>query len=387
MQTVGLKPLREPLLDEPPPNADVAARSADRMAKAFEMAANAVSAAGETGAVGQQKLNACWTASLPFINIVLAAIFRAAPHVAWVATKLYELYLAAPQRVLKMVFGGALCFFGGTFTASIAAIEAFRTLGGPQVFEAISVVAADVRAIGTANAADTVDADNDGTPDVKQAPPHELAKRKLAVAMKSITQPAMLSEAVARLWGCYLAILATMKMQFAQTTAIALGIVETVQYPAARLLAPGLTRLLGADLAHWSETLLLSLVRLVAIILAWYLQMIISAFYSALRGGKLFADGLCDLVVANGWSVYVEKLPFVATPFDPDTTHVDEAVAYTLAALGFSTQLLTGFALPFPLNIALLPLEVIEWLLRWQVTFGSGDGGGGGGGGSAAASG
>ena len=33
-------------------------------------------------------------------------------------------------------------------------------------------------------------------------------------------------------------------------------------------------------------------VRLVAISAAWYLQQIISAFYSALRGGRMFADGL-----------------------------------------------------------------------------------------------
>ena len=59
----------------------------------------------------------------------------------------------------------------------------------------------------------------------------------------------------------------------------------------------------------------------------------------------------------------------MAAPFDPQTTHLDEAVGYTLAALGFSYQLLAGFTLPFPLNIALLPLEIVEWLLRWQVTF------------------
>ena len=153
--------------------------------------------------------------------------------------------------------------------------------------------------------------------------------------------------------------------------------------------------------------------------------MIISAFYSALRGGRMVADGLCDLVVEQGWQEYVEKLPGVAAPFDPDTTYaaastwstgshlpaaahyvalashgrtlaaplpsrslpshpkltrsrtfalrlgsyLDEAILYPVAALGFSYQLLVGFTLPFPLNLLLLPLTIVEWILRWQITF------------------
>jgi len=83
----------------------------------------------------------------------------------------------------------------------------------------------------------------------------------------------------------------------------------------------------------------------------------------------MVADGLCDLVVEQGWQEYVEKLPGVAAPFDPDTTYLDEAILYPVAALGFSYQLLVGFTLPFPLNLLLLPLTIVEWILRWQITF------------------
>ena len=299
----GLAPaLQEPLLTDTASKKPAISRAttSDRMAKTFAAAADAVS--GEQSLPGQQNLNlnAFWTASLPFINMAIAFLNWLTPYVASAWTHLYSLYVAAPSRTLKMIFGAALCGFGGTFTASIAAIEAFRSLGGAQVYEALEVVAADVRAIGAASAADdAVDADNDGMPDVARTKPHELAQRKLAVAMTSIKEPGKLTEAIARLWACYLAILATMRMQFAQTTAIALGVVETFEYPLARLLAPGMAKLLGAGLAHWSETLLLSAVRLLAIVLAWYLQMILSAFYSALRGGQLFAEGLCDLIIAN----------------------------------------------------------------------------------------
>jgi hypothetical protein len=68
----------------------------------------------------------------------------------------------------------------------------------------------------------------------------------------------------------------------------------------------------------------------------------------------------------QGWSSQIEKLPGVSAPFDPDTSYFDEAVAYTLGGLGLAWQLSTGFTLPFPLSLILLPLSIVEWLLRWQ---------------------
>lgn len=46
--------------------------------------------------------------------------------------------------------------------------------------------------------------------------------------------------------------------------------------------------------------------KIVAIAIAWWLQMVISAFYSALRGGRLFADGAFQLLQRKG---LLDKLP------------------------------------------------------------------------------
>jgi len=40
---------------------------------------------------------------------------------------------------------------------------------------------------------------------------------------------------------------------------------------------------------------------------------------------------------------------------------------YIFFAAGFSYQILNAFAIPFPLDIILFPVTVIEWILRWQV--------------------
>ena len=64
----------------------------------------------------------------------------------------------------------------------------------------------------------------------------------------------------------------------------------------------------------------------------------------------------------------MSKVPFIEQPFDPDESYLDEIVAYTLAAVGFSFQIFNGFSLPFPLNLIFLPLTLIEWFLRLQIT-------------------
>lgn len=97
----------------------------------------------------------------------------------------------------------------------------------------------------------------------------------------------------------------------------------------------------------------------------------ISAVYSGLRGGKMFASALCEIIVEKGWSEYVEKLPGVTKPFSPYTSYFDEVVAYSLAGLGIFWQLSSGFVLGFPLNLLLFPLGIVELLLEWQITWGA----------------
>jgi len=208
--------------------------------------------------------------------------------------------------------------------------------------------------------------------DVAEIPPHELASRKVVLAMRTIKQPARLSTSVGYLWSAYLAVLATLKLQFAQTVAIALGLVETIELPITRVVAPPLTlALTPLELQHWTATVIEWAIKLLAISFAWTLQVVVSAFYSALRGGRIFALALCSLIDDKGWSPYVEKLPGVTAPFNPDTSYLDEVVGYSLAAGGLAFQLTNGFSLPFPLSLLLLPLTIVEWILRWQITFGA----------------
>ena len=39
-----------------------------------------------------------------------------------------------------------------------------------------------------------------------------------------------------------------------------------------------------------------------------------------------------------------------------------------VAGVGFLTQVLCGFSLPFPLNWIFFPLDIVEWYIRWTIT-------------------
>ena len=52
---------------------------------------------------------------------------------------------------------------------------------------------------------------------------------------------------------------------------------------------------------------------------------------------------------------------------DPKNSQVDEMLGYVVTAAGLWFQLRSGFSLPFPLNVLLLPFTMLEWWLMWML--------------------
>ena len=279
---------------------------------------------------GNENVKKCLDVTTPMAILCIKGIMFVTPYYRWLAVVCYRIYKKLPMNMIQMVFGAALCFFGGVFVASIAAIEAFRQMGWDRVKADIKVVMDQAAIVSEANDEDdTKDDDGDGIPDVQQIGSQELVQRKVTLAMTTVKEPKRLQVAVGALWAAYLAVLATLRLEFARTTALvrrplaprrgrrpspsssarptrhahapaapqALGIVEMIKLPLIRAFAPLLSAALGPDMVHWTQTLIETTISVLAIIIAWYLQMIISAFYSGLRGGRMFATGLCDLLI------------------------------------------------------------------------------------------
>jgi len=337
-----------------------------RMAKYIDVLA-------EGGDTLHPKLGACIRAFQPIVGLLIQCLFFLGPLYMKLVNFCVMLYNTLPLNALQMIFGFGLCFFGGTYVTSIAAIEAFRTLGGKSLWKNLKIVYADIQKVSVAIKNDsTADLNNDGVPDVEEMglSGRELATREFKLAMVTVRDPEVLQKALLCVWTAWISVLASLRLQFAQTVALALGIADVLKFPTVLVFAPPLTLALGPDLKHWVDTIIDTTLKIVAVTFAWYIQMVISSFYSALRGGKMFAEALFRLLEEKD---LLKNLPdaLVPKPFDPDKTYLDEIIMYPLAAAGFIFQIKSGFLLPFPLNLIMLPLTIVEWVLRWEITYGA----------------
>lgn len=285
----------------------------------------------------------------------------------WLFQKLYQGYQMLPTNLAQMVFGACLAFFGGTYFAGIAAVEAARMFGGPDMYDHLVTCFEEGGRIRDAQLKD--DEEQQKTKDLtkeEEDDPGALVRHKTMVAMIAIKDPGRLQKALLALGNIYIAVIATLKFQFAKTVAVALGIASQLTLPITRLAGPPLASITGPDLAHWVPAFIDTVLKFVAVCIATYIQAFISAFYSGIRGGRLCAEGLLHIAAERG---ILDKLPdrVIEKPFDADKSMIDEIIAFPIAAFGFYWQVSHNFQIIFPFNIALLPLSLVEWFLRMQV--------------------
>ena len=136
----------------------------------------------------------------------------------------FVLWELLPKNLLLMLFGAALCYFGGAYTASIAAIEAFRTMGWERAYTDFAHLKRQAEKVQQQSEKDDeIDDDGDGVVDVAQISSAELVRRKFYLTLETIDEPHRIQSAIANVWAACLAVLATLRIQFAATTAMALG--------------------------------------------------------------------------------------------------------------------------------------------------------------------
>mmetsp|Transcript_317 Transcript_317/g.984 ORF Transcript_317/g.984 Transcript_317/m.984 type:complete len:349 (-) Transcript_317:130-1176(-) len=262
-----------------------------------------------------------------------------------------------PEELLCVLVGVFMCFFGGEFPAVITAVEAYRQIGFEPTLKALKVLWADFQKVQEKFKEDgKVDADKDGVSDVSQMNAQDLVERKALLFLKT-TDPAVTGEAMTAISAGYIAVLASLKITFAQAIVVGGAIGDVLRPPAIRHLKPLLKKTLNEDYHKWIEPGITYVCKTIAISLAWTLQRIISAFHSAVRGGQIAARGVVH---------YLHKYGFVST--DHDETTLDEIAGYALAFLGLAAQITFSARLPFPLSLVLVPFRLSEWGLRWSLS-------------------
>jgi hypothetical protein len=109
-----------------------------------------------------------------------------------------------PLNVAQMMFGLALCYFGGTFVTTIAAAEAFRTMGYEKARDDLTSLWLQIKPVLEANDEDDLkDDDGDGVADVDQLTPPELLQRKALLVLTTVKEPEKVrARVLCGLWHC-----------------------------------------------------------------------------------------------------------------------------------------------------------------------------------------
>ena len=287
--------------------------------------------AGERAAKNLEALAICAPASIaPYLLMVAPYIGKAADGVVAAIPLVhrgYEKYLSImivlqPYR-LDLLFpslcGLIMCFFGGSFFTLIAAVEAYKLCGYETSMKCLRDISEDYKAFCEANAKDdAADADGNGVADVLEISAKDLAVRKTMLFMKSV-DPQRLTDALTGLNSGFLAVVATLKLQFCKSVTLGNAIGDIFMRPAQAYVKPAMEMVLPNDYKKWAGPIVTYMIKSTAISIAWFLQRVISAFHSAIRGGHMVGKnilvylGAMNLLQLDHSQVYLYKFFFVLT--------------------------------------------------------------------------
>lgn len=150
----------------------------------------------------------------------------------------------ACEQALRALYGLALCFFGGIFANTIAAVEAFKQSGYERArtcFHDLRKAAAELY---EANEKDNLRDDNhDGVADVDQINKQQLLSRKMVLIIRTV-DPTVLQQAFIGLYQGFIGVLASLRFKFAKSIALGLSIGNMARRPLAVVLAPTLKHIM-----------------------------------------------------------------------------------------------------------------------------------------------
>uniref|UniRef100_A0A7S1XC33 Uncharacterized protein n=1 Tax=Compsopogon caeruleus TaxID=31354 RepID=A0A7S1XC33_9RHOD len=203
------------------------------------------------------------------------------------------------QDWLGIGYGVVLLFFGAAFVTLIAAIEAVHHFGWHKIRPSLLTVYRNfVVAIDAWEKDNRLDEDRDGVADVKQLAMKDRAMRAFFVVARSV-DPNQLGEAMEGLTMAYVAVIATLRVKFAQAITLGITIGENLHEFSDFFTVPLLNNLLPQDYRRWSPILAKYGCRYLGVTLAWYIQRFISAIFSSSRGAAALLYHVLSLLIAQ----------------------------------------------------------------------------------------
>lgn len=306
-----------------------------------------------------------YSAVQPALNVLLPLLEKALPHIlaAWAVVARLRAKLAPYQteEATTIVYGLVLVFFGSNFALLLAAIEAFKKCGWESTRDNVRILYQEFMVILKANEEDNArDDDADGIPDVAQIDNRAVLIRKALLFMRT-SDPDRFANALLGIYTAFMGVIAVLKLKFAQIITLGLRLGDIFFEAVNPKVTPALKAQAAEEYHGWISLGVEYVVKSVAITVAFVVQRILTAMYSAMRGAEIAVGTALQLAAQKG------VLNKAAT--EKGSLPSNFAVGL-LVVVGIYFQLATlAGGLSFPLNILLLPLTLAESTLAYLVSF------------------
>ena len=186
----------------------------------------------------------------------------------------------------------------------------------------------------------------------------QLVKRKVSVVAKAV-DPEKVTEALTAIYAGLIAVVATLRVRFAACVTLGTTVGDIAHGFVDANLSPVLRELTPDDYKKWVGPGVKYGCKLFGISMAWTIQRMISAYHSSVRGAQLFARGVLHYAVRRG---------YLQSNAIDETGRFFNIFIFVFAFVGFWNQFMTGFSLPFPLNILLIPVRMAEFGMQVAVS-------------------
>lgn len=258
-----------------------------------------------------------------------------------------------PLEYVEFFFGFMLCFYGGSYPTVFAALQAAEYGGIVTLKLALKDISSEAMRIVEENKKENQDDAN--------LSGKELLRRKTALVFKKM-DPEKVNNAMASIYKVWISVLAVLSIEFARTIALSLAIGKFINKLVDRFVAPAIRSSIPPEYEKWVPILTGWLSKSIGLSIAWAIQTVLSSISSAIAGGLIMSRAMLLILVKNDIN-----LGGLITA-DHEATDVDEIASYVFAFAGICSQFKRGFSVPFPLNVVLYPVQLLDYYIRWSIT-------------------
>ncbi|EKF38100.1 hypothetical protein MOQ_001695 [Trypanosoma cruzi marinkellei] len=254
-------------------------------------------------------------------------------------------------HIWPMLLGFCVCFFGGCFAMLIAVVEVVYLTTWDTIKKSIATIYENYLLAREASLKDDmIDDDGNGIPDVQEISGKELFSRKLNLFLRSV-DPVSLKDALHALLLAFFAILAALKNNIANTLVFACGLADIIERNFS--IKVFVDDILPPEHKKLSGIITMMFLNFISVTIAMILKRYVMTLQCALFGATMMVRNA--ITIGKNVHLVEEDLNI--------KSQRSKRLITLLACFGFLWQASNGFSVPFPLNILLFPVSLLEWFV------------------------